>query len=207
MDNMISLKTMPVDAGIDPTNIPERPMSRSQLEWWVLFGICVANKPAKVTERKMRAFMEMGSMTLPPFDAVQVMIEEGKLGRNLRKARFGQYTRINRAFRHAVRLDVGNLSVEVLEAVPGIGPKTARMIMLYSRPGVEAVPLDTHVLKFLRSLGHKASASTPAAGPTYRRLESAFIAEARRRHVSVRELDTQVWTSYAQYSDDLPKLK
>ena len=192
------------DAAIDPTAIPEA-MTHDQLQWWILFGICVANKPAKVTERKMREFMEL-STAKTPFGKVKAMIQHGNLWNSLQKVRFGQYTRISKAFRHAVTLDVDNLSVEVLEAVPGIGPKTARMLMLYAKPGFEGVPLDTHILKFLRTLGHEAPKSTPSAGATYRRLELAFIAEARRRKVSVRELDTQVWNTYAKYSDDLPKL-
>jgi hypothetical protein len=188
-----------IDAAIDPTAIPAKPMTREQLQWWVLFGICVANKPAKVTERKMREFMDLNA-AMTPFGKVKSMVQYGELGRNLRKVRFGQYTRINKAFRHAVNLDVGNLSVEALELVPGIGPKTARMIMLYAKPGMECVPLDTHILKFLRKLGHKAPRHTPPAGPVYRRLELAFIAEAKRRKVSVRELDTEVWTSYSGYT-------
>jgi len=186
------------DAAIDPTAIPEA-MTHDQLQWWILFGICVANKPAKVTEKKMRKFMDL-SAAMTPFGKVKSMIQCGELGRNLRKVRFGQYTRINKAFRHAIQLDVNNLTVETLEAVPGIGPKTARMLMLYAKPGFEGVPLDTHILKFLRTLGHEAPKSTPSAGATYRRLELAFIAEARRRKVSVRELDTQVWTYYSGYT-------
>lgn len=204
------------DAAIDPLAIPIEPMTPAQLQWWVLFGICVANKPAKVTEKKMRTFLETGTISLyprlasrewpMPFDTVKTMIKKGQLGYFLRRVRFGQYTRINKAFRHAVNLDVENLSVETLEAVPGIGPKTARMIMLYAKPGMECVPLDTHILKFLRKLGHDAPKSTPGSRATYLRLEQAFIAEARRRKVSVRELDTQVWNTYAKYDDTLPKL-
>lgn len=204
------------DPAIDPTAIPTEPMTPAQLQWWVLFGICVANKPAKVTEKKLKAFFDLGAVLgytgevsarhPSPFDIVTAMIRGGQLGRNLRRVRFGQYTRINKAFRHAVNLDVENLSVEALEAVPGIGPKTARMIILYAKPGMECVPLDTHILKFLRKLGHDAPKSTPGSRATYHRLEQAFIAEARRRKVSVRELDTQVWNTYAKYNDSLPKL-
>jgi len=195
----------PAQPAVDPENIPER-MTPPQTEWFILFSIAVANKPAKATERKMDTFMNLSAATTP-FGKVRSMIQYGTLGRNLRQARFGQYTRIEKAFRHVVNgLDIGNLSVGALESVPGIGPKTARFIALYTLPGTEVVPLDTHILKFLRSLGHKAPKSTPPAGRTYARLEQAFIKEARRRGMSVRDLDTMVWNTYSKYDANGPKL-
>ena len=184
-----------VDAAVDPANIPSE-LSQGQLEWWVLFGICVANKPAKATEEKMKRFMAM-SIVPTPFGKVRSMIRHGLLGRNIREARFGQYARIERAFRAAVDLDLDRLTVESLESVPGIGPKTARMVMLYAFPGFQGAPLDTHILKWLKSLGHKAPKGTPPAGPTYARLEKAVQKEAALRGLSVRELDTMVWKHYA----------
>ncbi len=190
---------------VDPVAIPKE-MTPSQVEWFILFSIAVANKPAKATEKKMDAFMGLDSAGTP-FERVRSMIDRGELGKNLHKVRFGQYTRIEKAFRYVVNgLDTRNLSVKALESVPGIGPKTARFITLYTLPDIESVPLDTHILKFLRSLGHAAPKSTPPAGKTYARLEQAFINEAHRRGMTVRDLDTMVWNTYANYDANGPKL-
>ena len=110
----------------------------------------------------------------------------------------GQYTRINKAFRAAVNLDLDNLTIESLESVPGLGPKTARMVILYYEPNAECIPLDTHILKWLRANGYDAPKSTPQAGKKYRELELAFLAEGKKRGLTPAEWDTQVWKSYAK---------
>lgn len=172
-------------------------MSREQLEWWILFGVCVANKPAKITEAKLKEFLDFRFARKSPFNQVRDMIALNQLSIQLRRVRFGQYARIEKAFRAAIDLDLENLTVESLEAVPGIGPKTARMIVLYSVPKADCVPLDTHVLKFLRSLGYDAPKSTPPKGKKYAALEQAFKLEAAAHCVSVRQLDTEVWKAYS----------
>jgi thermostable 8-oxoguanine DNA glycosylase len=70
------------------------------------------------------------------------------------------------------------------------------MTILYYEPDAQVVPLDTHVLKWLRKQGYDAPKSTPT-GRRYLELERAFIAEARKRGKNVRDLDTEVWKSYA----------
>jgi 3-methyladenine DNA glycosylase/8-oxoguanine DNA glycosylase len=123
---------------------------------------------------------------------------DGLLLKYLQEAKVGQYRRIERAFREACQLDLDKISIETLEAVHGIGPKTARMILLYYLPDSEVVPLDTHILKHLRALGHEGvPKATPPAGPTYQRWEAAFVGEAKKAGMSVRDFDTYVWKLYA----------
>lgn len=142
-------------------------MTRPQLEWWVIFGICVAGKSAKGTEKKLQAFMEfpytnMGSNDpMSPFERVRFMIRRKKLMVALKYNKMGKYTLFNKAFRAAVNIDLDNISVESLEKVPGIGPKTARMTILYYEPEVDCVPLDTHILKWLRLHGYDAPQEYP----------------------------------------------
>jgi hypothetical protein len=194
-------------ASVDPFDISGR-MTRQQLEWWILFGICVAGKRADQTEAKLDAFLAdmpvpraSGNQSVPlfstPFARVRYLMSEGKLLQRLRKHRLGKYSLLRRAFPAAVDLDLDALWVESLEQVPGIGPKTARMIVLYSRPDASVVPLDTHVLKWLRSQGYDAPKATPT-GRRYLELEKAFVDEARRREKTVRQLDTEVWQQYAR---------
>jgi hypothetical protein len=189
---------------VDPYNIPKR-MSRPQLEYWILFGICVAGKSAKQTYDKLDRFLDAGigsrwdgDCVDSPFCRVKFFIKYKQLGWRLRHFKMGQYKRINKAFRAAVNLDLENLTIESLEKVPGLGPKTARMVILYSQPNVECIPLDTHILKWLRANGYDAPKSTPPAGKKYRELELAFIAEGKKRGLTPADWDTQVWKSYAK---------
>ncbi len=189
---------------VDPYNLPKL-MSRPQLEWWILFGICVAGKSAKQTEAKLNAFLDAGigsrwdgDCVDSPFCRVKFFIKFKKLGWRLRHFKMGQYTRINKAFRAAVNLDLDNLTIESLESVPGLGPKTARMVILYYQPNAECIPLDTHILKWLRANGYDAPKSTPPPGKKYRDLELAFIAEGKKRGLTPKEWDTEVWKSYAK---------
>lgn len=183
---------------VDPASIPPRPMTKPELEWWILFGICVAGKGAKQTANKLNDFLAQGKSAfgyIRWLNVVPVTLEH-----EIRNARFGQYKRISRAFRAAINLDLDNLSVESLEAIPGIGPKTARMIMMYGFPdrNLQIVPLDTHILKFLREQGIDAPKSTPPKGRKYLELEKKFCEIAQKRGILPRELDTEVWNKYAR---------
>jgi hypothetical protein len=191
---------------VDPHNLPKR-MNRQQLEWWIIFTICVAGKSAKQTREKLDAFLDdmpvprvSGNQTPPniptPFGRVRYLLSEGKLLQRLKKHKMGKYKLFNKAFREAIKLDLDNITVESLLKVPGIGPKGSRMIILYYEPDASVVPLDTHILKQLRAWGYDAPKSTPT-GRRYLELEKAFIEEAKKRGKTVRELDTAVWNSYA----------
>lgn len=192
----------PSSMGVDPTAIPKK-MTRQQLEWWILFSIMVAGKGAKQTEAKLNALLAdvevpKGWNNYGPFFLILYITSNRDLMAHLRKHKTGKYNLTVKGFYDALELDLNNLTVDSLEQVHGIGPKSARMILLYAGLAEDLVPLDTHVLKFLRKRGYDAPKSTPPAGKRYLELEQAFIAEARREGKTVRELDTEVWLSYAK---------
>lgn len=168
---------------VDPSNIPTH-LNDGQLEYFVLFAILVAGKSAKQTYKKLNNFIERNLLngaieidyviTPTPFEIVYRLIRMGELGAELEAEKFGQYKRIRTAFEKVVTLDVQDLTVEALEVIPGIGPKTARYIMLYSDPSFQGVPLDTHILKYLATLYNDVPKSTPPAGARYNELEGRF---------------------------------
>jgi len=183
---------------MDVSNMP-KVVPVEEREWFVLFAICVAGKSAKQTQTKLNQYL--GNVPLSPFEIAQVDIKCEWLGSSLRDCKIGQYSRIEKAFREVIKLDVTkDLTVEKLEAIPGIGPKTARFIVLYTDPDAQCVPLDTHILKYLAKHypGAKVPKSTPAAGRKYRELELLFQESAKAQGKSVRQLDTEVWQSYAK---------
>jgi len=195
------------DIAVDPAAIPET-MTREQLEWWVLFTIAVAGKTAKQIEKKMRAFMNLGDLLEGPFGRVRYMIHEKKLGYNLRRVKLGKYRLLNKGFRKAITLDLDLLeradfahALDLLTMVPGLGPKGARMILMYAFPhhANQWVVLDTHILRWLRENGSAdVPKSTPPEGRTYKRLEREFKSIADDRKVTTRQLDTAIWTAYAR---------
>jgi thermostable 8-oxoguanine DNA glycosylase len=84
-----------------------------------------------------------------------------------------------------------------LEKIHGIGPKTARFWILWTRPDARYAALDVHILRWMRERGHKAPKQTPSAPKTYARLEKAFLAEADKRGLTPRELDFKIWQASA----------
>lgn len=170
-------------------------------EWFVLFSICVAGKSAVQTAKKLNEFLVVGRDVMSPFECVKSDIDNDSLEWALRYVKIGQYKRIEKAFREVIKLDVTkDLTVEKLEAIPGIGPKTARFIVLYTNPDAECAVLDTHILKYL-ALNYPAFSipkSTPPSGKKYKELETLFQWDAARNGKTVRQLDTEVWQSYAR---------
>jgi hypothetical protein len=61
--------------------------------------------------------------------------------------------RIGKAFREVISVDPKTATIEELEGVHSVGAKTARMYALYTRPDQQVIPLDTHILKWLRANG------------------------------------------------------
>jgi len=191
---------------IDPYDLT-KPWDKVRLQEWFVFGVCVPGKNANQTARKVEALLEDmyeqnmvplgGRQFFTPFDRIETAIRLRRLNYYLRKHKLGQYKRINKALRGMIKIDPATVTLEDLEAIHGVGAKTARMLLLYTRPDQEMIPLDTHILKWLRAHGYDAPKSTPPPGKKYRELEAAFIAEGVKRGLTPKEWDTQVWQMYA----------
>lgn len=173
----------------------------TELEEFILFAVCVANKRADVTAVKLEQFLSYIPGKASPFAKIEMMELQNKLYPNIVKTKFGQYRRIYSAMRHLCFLaeDVKSLlDVDVLDATPGVGPKTARFVVLHSVPNVQYAVLDTHILKFLRERGYKTPASTPSGKSQYAKLEKAFIEEARQAgYKDLAAFDLLIWKRYA----------
>lgn len=169
-------------------------MSPHELQWRLLFSVIVAGKSEKFARLVMWKLFEVTSQKTPFETIREIDARRGRLGRVLRKARSGNYHKLEISFR---ALATSNINLETctapeLEAFHGIGPKTARFFLLWTRPGARLAALDTHVLKWLRFVGYNAPKSTPPP-ILYAELEAAFIAEADKRCVSPRILDAAIW--------------
>lgn len=165
------------------------------LQWRIVYSVLVANKSAKFADTVMeRLFVVIGEM---PFEVIEKIIGEARLSAWLRAAHTGRYRVLTKTFPALLNINLRTCGVQTLELVPGIGPKTARFFLLWTRPDIEVAALDRHILKWLRKQGVDAPIGTPQPGKTYQRLERIFIEEARKRKISVRDLDYAVWSMYA----------
>lgn len=168
------------------------------LQWKLLYSVLVAGKTATFADLKVEALLTEGLLEYP-FDVIRNHINDGTLSDWLRDIRTGSYTKLSKCFPALVQLNPVDCTIGDLESVHGIGPKTARFFLLWTRPDSRYAALDTHVLKWLKSLGYDAPKTTPSSGRQYEQLEAVFLAEADKRMKTPRELDFEVWQSYSNY--------
>lgn len=169
-------------------------MSEDELQHKLIYSMIVAGKPATFTEAVLTRFY-WNRNGMSPFALISFYSLSGVLEEKLRACRSGNYTKLARGFKELVSadLDLHTCGVVDLEKIHGIGKKTSRFFLMWTRPGSEFAALDVHVLRWLRSLGHDAPKSTPSNPATYAAFESIFLKEAKKRGMTARELDSAIW--------------
>ena len=200
---------------IDPSDVTKFDRTDAELEEWWLFSTVVAGKTAATQARLLDYFLKAaGREGETPFQTISALpigmipittlhvhaeptVPYDPLLSYMKQARLGQYRRLVRCWRESLTLDLRNDPVEAFEAIHGIGPKTARMFMMHSRPNQRLAALDTHVLKHLAANGHTVPKVTPSSVKDYHRLEQAFLALADAAGQSPADYDLAVWKSYA----------
>jgi thermostable 8-oxoguanine DNA glycosylase len=182
---------------IDPKNIPDN-MTLEQRQEFALFAIAVAGHNALATARSLGTALSMmfhRCESNEPFIAVQQYSME-EIASILSWCGIGCHKSKARSFHEIARssLNLYTCTPEEMETIYGIGPKTSRFFIMYSRPEEtnEYAVFDVHVLRWMNQNGIPAPASTPASA-RYRQLEQAFLQAARERGVSARALDEQIW--------------
>ena len=175
--------------------------SDEDLQRFLIFCICVAGKNAKAVDANVCRFLApCARMNKTPFDYLRHMIETRTLWPMMMDARLGKYRVLKRTFRYLAELaddlDLRSCAVEELELVPGIGPKTARFFLLYTRKDFKGAALDTHVLQHLAACGfEKVPKQTPQSPKVYRKWEQVVLELAEREGVDPAEYDNQIWKS------------
>lgn len=180
-----------------------RPQTQYKLEYKLLYSLVVAGKSAKFAENVMAKFLgdpeAVAEQWGTPFPMVRHMCgvpgeQEDVLMANLKYCRSGNYTKLERAFKAIVeaKFNLRTCTPQDLEKVPGIGPKTSRFFILWTRPGAKYAALDTHILKWLRYLGANAPLATPTK-KKYALLEHIVLLQAAHRKMTPGELDEKIW--------------
>lgn len=212
---------------INPKRITKFDRTHEELEEFLLFCVVVAGKNAQQQALKLDHFLRSlrfayGFETLEPFRAILLALDDNLMP-FLQEAKLGQYHRLMRCFEELVysNFDLRKVSVEDLEKVYGIGPKTARLFVLHSRPNQRLAVLDTHILKFLKVYnenklmawwpnlqqsphiiqGDISNTIVPKNTPsrrTYLKLENQFLTIADKLGKLPAELDLEIWRAYAR---------
>lgn len=189
---------------IDPNVVAKFDRNNKELlEFW-LFCLFVRGKNADIQRYKLEQFIDNVCAATGKskkewaagllFFANEILIENA-----LRAAGSGQYTSLVKAIRETsvhIWKDsdfLRNCTLEDLESIPGVGPKTARYFLMNTRPDQRLAALDTHILQFLEAReGIEVPKSTPT-GKRYGELEDTFLLIADFEGVSPVELDLAVW--------------
>jgi thermostable 8-oxoguanine DNA glycosylase len=186
---------------ITPTSITNYNRTQAELEEFLLFAILVAGKTAKTQAEKLEKFLLECN---EPFEWIEKLDKNKILMLVMKNHKLGQYKRLEKAFRGILqfkgRLDT--VTLEELESVEGIGPKTARFFLLHSRPNQKVAALDTHILKFMSEKGYKVPKSTPSK-KKYGQIEKDFLTECEKAGKDVAEMDLEIWKSYATRTENL----
>lgn len=179
---------------INPASVTNFERTDDELEEFMLFCIAVAGKRSDIAAAKINellAYLGGGS----PFQRLKETGVEGAM----RRVGLGPYNqRTIPTTLGVLDLDLRKCSLEELLRIPGMGPKTARMFLLHSRPSQEYVVLDTHLLRWLRESCRmrRVPRSTPGKLTNlYSELESKAIRRIKKLHpgVSFADFDLNTW--------------
>jgi hypothetical protein len=189
---------------IDPTKITSFNLSQSELEEVLLFWVCAAGKNGTTAARTLENLLV--SWHIPgesPFSVVRLIAEKTNLAEEMRKAGIGCFNNKAKTFIALATsdLDLKTCTVDDLEAIPGIGPKSARCFLMHSRPNQSYAGLDRHILNYMSDCGILTSKNTPT-GKKYKDLEQQFLRLAKMSKKSVADLDLLIWKVYSGRNPD-----
>jgi thermostable 8-oxoguanine DNA glycosylase len=188
---------------INPKKITDFNRTKADLELFAVFAVCVAGKNAQQTADKVNDnFRDVATPTkqLTPFEAIKNLVDIKVFVAYLKMARMGQYRRIYRALRDLAEsgIDLKTCTVEELEAIHGIGPKTSRFIIMHSRPNQRLATLDTHILRWMRDQGIETPKATPQSKKLYKELEDKFLTLCDKCAILPSQLDLKIWKQYSK---------
>ncbi len=184
---------------VDPWNITNYDRGEAELEELLLFCVSVAGKSAGMIAAALDEFLA-SHPGKSPLDKVRRLIRRDELLLAIKASRLGKHTRLTRAYGElaAAKLDLTTCTCEQLEGIHGIGPKTSRFFIVHTRADQQLAVLDTHILRYMKSLGYSDIPASTPTGKRYLKIEQDFLALASREGRDIAEFDLWIWRQYAR---------
>lgn len=185
---------------VDPFDITKYDLKDEELEEYLIFWVLAAGKKASTVAKSLENFLLFWRQKLSKKNPFAIIKHVGdKLPSELKRFGVGCYN--NKAITLSQlansNLDLKKCTLSDLEKIKGIGKKTSRCFVIHSRRNQRCAGIDTHVLKYLKSLGYEVPKSTPA-GKKYDQLEEIFLQLVDESGLTLPEFDLKIWTKYAK---------
>ena len=196
---------------------------KAELQRFLLHTVVVAGKSAPFAKQAMDKFLGACGLTSHfdtsalPFDYIRELISKDFLPRMVVDAKMGNYRKITKAFTEIALsdLDLEKCWVDDLEKIHGIGCKTARFFLMYTRPVEDTnqiavidtqtwkwVTTDKWAAKRLKELGITKIPPKPVTiSSRYKIYEQVVCEAAKKRGISSRDWDSSNWDDKSKFSD------
>lgn len=182
-------------------------MEEAGLQRKLVYCVVVAGKnagfAANVVEKLFPKVPQRGFECHEPFALIDYWHRYGILEAKLREAKTGNYSKLSKCLPELAKLRgrLHEVSVTELQQVHGVGPKTARFFIAWTRPGSRVAVLDVHVLRWLGENGFQGvPKSTPQSNKTYGKWEAVFFKCAESLGIACWELDQQIWGGRSRFA-------
>ena len=183
--------------------LPTHCSDKYEKEYFLIFSVIVAGRNAKMAVEKTWRLLEFTWGEETPFDLIKHYIDHKTLVQKLKTLKIGQYTRIEKALKDIINLNVETCTLDDLLACHGVGNKTARFFLLNTRKDAEYAVLDTHILKWLRSIFGNWR-SVPKSSPTSQSLyqfwenEAMYAMKKEYPERTLAQADFEIWKTFAK---------
>lgn len=175
------------------------------LQWKLIYSVIVAGKSALFADAAISRLFTIDKLPLLQVADWGTVNADAKC----REARTGNYGKLSRCLRDLFMYcpPLETCTPQELETIHGIGPKTSRFFILWTRPHESYAALDVHVLRWLKTMGYDVPRATPQSTKRYAEIEEQFLYEAAKRNVTPRQLDHAIWVEGAKHHERTKKTK
>lgn len=192
---------------LDPDNITNFNLNEDELQLNILFWICAAGKNGHTSARCLSNLLSQFSLLTKETSPFNIIKKIYDLPNELKKSGIGCYNNKSRTIKELINknLNLKNCSIDDLESIWGMGPKTVRCFLIHTRKNQKLAGLDRHVLRFLKEMGYDVPRNSPNK-KKYRELEKIFIKIADSLNKTPSELDLEIWKKKRILPKNLEKI-
>lgn len=180
-----------------------------ELEAYLLYVMTMANWEAKKAYDSLNRFLS--ESTESPFAYIKMLNAQEKLLHKMQEARIFRANQKQRYFQAASEFtqDLRTASIEQLETIKGVGAKSSRYFVNFTRVDADEVHPDTHIIKGLIAHGvdvpkdknGKPRIPSDAKAKNFKLIVLAFRNIAQEYGLKNREMDYEWWRHFNKDTD------